>query len=537
KNSRVSEEKINLIDFYLNSFHVNVEEDESKGGVVLASPLAGAYVDRPIVFYLGMDAGWTRRIAEKPWVDSERVRRANIEDFQLLLQNGRRQYYMVQNRHLNRNVTPCFYFNLLAEEEISSFEDLSHRRYCWPGEIEAEGFSPPSSPATFKRVKTISQSALKYLVRCPREYYFSRLVPTVENRHLLKGSLYHDFAEFYLQHPDFVRERGREVFVEIIVEELSKVVDDLEKYSLKVESRVALSNIMAYLDSRDINCPEASGARRRDEENIFSKIFGLPLSSQVSEVWFDDTALGVKGKIDLLQAPGHLLDYKSGRKKSVSKIIRSSNLDLAEDEVDFQAILYLVYQRRVNPDKKIKFTFFHFLENLADVIAGESSLEDTLVTVTYYPRFFADQVSEKETYDWLLEGVKASNDRYKTLEGLGYEAYRDFFTSVELPEFYDKQLLKKSKLSARFIEYTAEIFKDCAYVEKGCRSVLKKLVDFRKSNYFSEDLDRFEKFLEEQLDDLNHYMGTTFPLQGWLKDFDIDDSERRDLIRDDNHGT
>jgi hypothetical protein len=535
-NSRLAEEKINLLSFYLDSFHVNVDADENKGGVLLASPLAGAYVDRPSVFYLGMDASWTRQIAEKPWVDIEQTRADNLLDFQLFLQNGRRQYYMVQNRQMNRTVTPCFYFNVLGDEEVSTFEDLPHRRYRWENEKEAKGFPLPADQPPVQPVETISQSSLKCLVRCPREYYFSKLVPTPENRHLIRGGLYHDFAEFYLEHADFVRNRGRSDFVKIIVDELGSFVDELEKYRLEVETRVALSNIMAYLDAQeiDITPPVSAG---RETENFFAEKFDLPLVSNVSEVWFEDPSLGVKGKIDLLQGPDHLLDYKSGRLKSINKIIRNSNVNLAEKEVDFQVILYLAYQRRINSKSKLKFTFFHFLENLTDVIAGEATPEDNLVTVTYYPRLFAEQIIREETYQWLIEGISTSNNRFKTLDGLGYKSYRDFFAPRDLPDFYDKDEIVESDLAGEFIDFTRNNFKDVGYVEKGCLSALKKLVDFRTTNFFSEDLDGFEKFLDDRLGELNLYLSGRFPVQGWLKDFDLDDLDRRDLVRVDNIGT
>ncbi len=535
-NSRLSEEKINLLSFYLDSFHVNVDADENKGGVLLASPLTGAYVDRPSVFYLGMDASWTRRIAEKPWVDTEQTRTNNLLDFQIFLQNGRRQYYMVQNRQMNRTVTPCFYFNVLGDEEISTFEDLPHRRYRWKNEKKAQGFPLPSDQPPVQPVDTISQSSLKCLVRCPREYYFSKLVPTPENRHLTRGSLYHDFAEFYLEHADFVRNRGRSDFVKIIVDELSSFVDELEKYRLEVETRVALSNIMAYLDAQQIDTTLPLSARR-ESGNFFAEKFDRPLASNVSEVWFEDPSLGVKGKIDLMQGPDHLLDYKSGRLKSINKIIRNSNINLAEKEVDFQVILYLAYQRRINSDSRLKFTFFHFLENLSDVIAGEAILEDNLVTVTYYPRLFAEQIIREEAYDWLIGGISTNNDRFKTIDGLGYESYRDFFFGRQLPGFYDKNEIIESELAQKFIEFTRHNFKDVGYVEKGCLSALKKLVDFRTTNFFSEDLDEFENFLDERLAELNRYLSGRFPVRGWLKDFDIDDIDRRDLVRVDNIGT
>jgi hypothetical protein len=63
-------------------------------------------------------------------------------------------------------------------------------------------------------------------------------------------------------------------------------------------------------------------------------------------------------------------------------------------------------------------------------------------------------------------------------------------------------------------------------LEKGCRSVLRKLVGFRENHFFEEDLDQFESFLQEQIAALNEYKHGTFP----VGDADLDNVDHRDLI-------
>lgn len=55
----------------------------------------------------------------------------------------------------------------------------------------------------------------------------------------------------------------------------------------------------------------------------------------------------------------------------------------------------------------------------------------------------------------------------------------------------------------------------------------------RKRNFFKEDLDRFEDFLEEKLEDLNEYRKHRFP----VGDADLETLDNRDLILGGKYGT
>ena len=133
----------------------------------------------------------------------------------------------------------------------------------------------------------------------------------------------------------------------------------------------------------------------------------------------------------------------------------------------------------------------------------------------------------------MIEGVSESNNRRKTLERKGYIRYRKFFEDIKLPHEYDKEKLLGSELAQKYISYSKEAIGDYKYVEKGCKSALKKLCGFRERNYFKEDLDRFEEFLQEQLKNLNEYKENRFP----IGDADIDNLENRDIIIGGGYGT
>ncbi|MFB6115553.1 MAG: hypothetical protein ABEK04_04605, partial [Candidatus Nanohalobium sp.] len=76
-----------------------------------------------------------------------------------------------------------------------------------------------------------------------------------------------------------------------------------------------------------------------------------------------------------------------------------------------------------------------------------------------------------------------------------------------------------------FKQYAKKEVGDYKYVRKGVESALKKLVDFHSENYFKDDIDEFEEFLQEKIEQLNEYRGSRFPL-----DANPDDLPDRDLI-------
>ena len=95
-DKKVDEDTINDLAYYIDSFKISFEG--SGAGVLLASPKNVSYVDRPLVFFIGMDTTWNKNIVEKPWIDTEKFKKLQFNNFKILLQNGEKQYYLVQEK-------------------------------------------------------------------------------------------------------------------------------------------------------------------------------------------------------------------------------------------------------------------------------------------------------------------------------------------------------------------------------------------------------------------------------------------------------
>jgi hypothetical protein len=227
-------------------------------------------------------------------------------------------------------------------------------------------------------------------------------------------------------------------------------------------------------------------------------------------------------------AENEIVDFKSGRQYSREKIVKRSKIDLYEDQdrPNFQALMYLAqHARKIDGEKELRFTFHNFLSDVGGEITGEAEFDDCLTTITYYPECFEEKVSTMDVFEHLIRDVAKSNNRRKTLEKLGFTRYQEFFEENEVPEIYSKYEMLESDFADEFISYTKGVVGDYKYVEKGCRSALKKLVEFHVENYFREDVEKFTEFLQQKIEELNDCRQNGFPL-----DANLDDLRNRDMI-------
>jgi hypothetical protein len=523
----VAADMVDELTYYLQTYEVPVDRENE--GVLLADAKSAGYVDRPVVFHVGLDEDWTHSPPQRPWVDTEGQFQRYLNQFQLLIQSGVEQYYLVQDTQGGQPVTPCLYFGELLDKDYDQFSDLdavSHRRPVADGET---GFQKEETDVEPETVEAISQSSLNSYVNSPRDYFFSRLVDSPDKDYFTEGNLFHDFAEFYVNHPEKIDEEALTDVVDVMVEEARPLFAGTDEPLRRRTYLIGLETIVEYLDARGPEAQDfltpASGWGR----NFFAEYFDEPIDSPLTERWFENTSLGIKGKIDLVRAPDHLLDFKSGRKKSRYKVVQQAAIDPPNDTPNFQAALYLCHYRTVRPDEPIAFTFFHFLETLDDVITDDADLDDTLTTVRYYPWTFDEHVGSRQAYDTLLDGY---NDCVATFEDLGFEAYTEIMGRLSFPDTTEKDELRESDFAARFTAAIADQTGDDVDAEKGCDQAIRELNGVRKKSFFREDLDAIERFVADRIEELNSYRRGEgrFPVEGIGGEPNYRRVDHRDLI-------
>ncbi|MFW5952810.1 MAG: PD-(D/E)XK nuclease family protein [Candidatus Natronoplasma sp.] len=514
---QITIDRFNLLIHYLESFEIEVKS--SGQGVLIASPNSSTFIDRPYVFYLGMDTSWTPEPPSHKWIDKESFDEEKKKDFQVLLQNGKQQYYLVKNRHMGQKVVPSFYLNEFCEGDIESFKDLKHELNKRDLHEPTSSFSKVDIETDFESVTTMSQSTLNTLVNCPKDQFFSELVETPDKRYFKRGTIFHDFAEFALNYPKICEDL--DPLVERVIDEMKPFLEEHELSEIKTRFKIGMENIRSFLEEQEIQLEDPEGYDKTYTDNIFSDVLNKPINSKYTEVSFRNEEIGAKGKVDLILAEDHIVDHKSGNKNSINSIMRKSDIEEIDDKPDFQAKMYLSHHRQHHEGDPICFTYYHLLENLRDVLTGESDFRDNEVTIEYYPKSFNDITQEKEIYEWLM----SSNRRKKVLEKLGYDEFRAFFEERTISE-NEKDDILESEITSEFITYCKERIGSYKYVEKGCKGIMKKLIVFRKTHHFQEELDRFEEFLEDKIEEYNRYRTSDFP----VGEVNLDNIENKDLV-------
>ncbi|MFP4050716.1 MAG: PD-(D/E)XK nuclease family protein [Thermoplasmata archaeon] len=517
-DKKITLDRLNSITYYLETFDIKTET--ASRGILIASPGTSTFIDRPIVFYLGMDTSWTPEPPSTPWLDKREFDKKKIRDFKILLQNGEQQYFMVKDKDMNKDVTPSFYFNELTDQNIESFRDLKHtlRKKDFKEGYE-QSFEKENIKAEKKETDMMSQSALNTFAYCPKDHFFSRLIDTPDKIYFRRGTVLHDFAEFYLNYPKLAEEK--EKILDKMIEELSPFLNKTQIPTTKTMFDIGIQNIIEYLHLREPEIEEPEGYVKRYTDNIFADLFDKGITTSYTEVSFYNKDIGAKGKIDLILDHDHIVDFKTGSKDSINKIMSRSKIEDIDERPNFQAKMYIAHHRYHNPDQPICFTFYHLLDNTKDVISGSSNHQDNIVDIEYYPQEFNEITQKQNTFDWL----QSSKRRKKVLNKLGYDNYRSFFEDKTIPEL-DKDELLKHPITIEFINYCKDLIGDYKYVEKGCKGIMKQLTYFRDQNYFRSDIDEFESFLQEQIKYYNECTHTNFP----TGDVDPDEIENKDLV-------
>ena len=522
----LTESVVERLRFYVQTYEVPIERKNE--GVLLADATSAAFVDRPVVFHLGLDDGWTHTLPRRPWVDREREFDRNVRDHQLLLQSGVERHYLVVDEAGGSRVAPTIYFEELLDDEFEQFSDLESIAHTRAIRTDPSGFDrePLDRDVESETVTTISQSSLNTFVNSPRDHLFSRLVDGPETHYLMEGTLFHDFAEFYVHHPgvvDVESEDDRDAptiddFVDAMIEEMQPFHREIDLETCRTKYRCGLHTIVEFLDEHRPAIHDSEleflTATSGWGTNFFAEHFDRPVDSPLTEGWFEDEELGLKGVVDLVLEPAHLLDFKSGSRKRASAITKGSALSPPGDPPNYQALLYLTYWRKHHPGTELAFTFFHFLECLDEVVTGEPVIEECLTTVAYRPVPYDEFVTTEEVFEGLCED--ASGACNKTFSRIEHEAFLSLLAEQPIPKTRDGTELAESRFGETLTEQMIEHVGDFKYVEKGCTQACRYLAGLRTEAYFADDLNAFEEFVSRRLDELNAYRRgeERFPVQG-----------------------
>lgn len=497
--------------YYMEAFPV--ETDGMDHGVLVADAGQAGYVDRPIVFHIGMDADWEVRADDVPWIDQRQHQQRQVTRFRRLLTSGEHRHILTQLSRNGEEVAPAVYLTHCCGVTGFDGEALSGT-----GREDA-GFGRESVDSRPEPIGQFSQSALNSFLRCPKDHELSQLTDERFRIYFRQGSIVHDFAECYVNEPGTVRDQ-----LDTIEDELFGTIEPFiaphEHEQQRYKIRQWMELLMEYIDGIDLEDARFDGYEP-EQDNDLAEELGIDLEDAPTEQEFrTDTS---HGYIDLIAAPGLLMDWKTSKDPSkASKHVRSA-IDPEMDEPDTQAAMYLAQHRHRLPDQPLTFRFVYVREQYIQRLEGGDPNKG-VVEVRYRPETLEEYLRTEDCFEAACSF--SSKARTAELRDAGQEAFAAAVQDIELSEeeWLDPYLPagRKDELAAAFQDHGIDLD------PKGARITVKKLVRHRLENLFRDDLDRFEDRIEDEIERMDRFREDGFP----RPEEDIEDLflGRRDML-------
>ncbi|MEO8664317.1 MAG: PD-(D/E)XK nuclease family protein [Ignavibacteria bacterium] len=522
------------LKYFLKEF--DVETGSERSGVLFVNALNSAFIDRQIIFYLGMDNSWMTLYPDIDYLNKEEEEEKNLKRFQILLQQGRQRFYFVQHIKDYNEVVPCYYFLLLSENEISSFND----DFFNPVIINNKKIRPEYTGKITKfpveksdEVKSISPSRFNDYFRCPKYFTFNKILPSEDLAVMKRGNLFHNFAELYFNYPELVKKDSKQI-IDMMTNELSLLLKNVNAEFIRSEFQIGTESIVRFIDSLNLHktkldSPEAP------VRNILMEKLDLKKIYNNTEQWLDNKeSTMITGKVDL-QSGKTVVDYKSGKtRKKVSEITLQSNLDFINlyesAEFDFQAAAYIAALR--NSFNEIDFIYYFLFSNYKNQIHPGNKEQSNATTLKYLPVTFLEHIYTEEVFKLLGNSEKPG----RLLEKVGYENYKHILDNLGLndQDFYDKDLFTN-----RFLEITNSVLNDIGLEYRSFRCKTQGSLNenfigpvaavihnirtgkLREGLIFKDDIDKFSDLINKTLEDLNKYFVSKFPFEPAFGSMDI----------------
>jgi len=242
-DAAVTEPAVDRLEFYLQSYEVPVDRENE--GVLLADAKSAAHVDRAVVFYLGLDEGWTQSSPRRPWVDRAGVRAEHSAVPTPPPERCRPVLPRAGHRRWNaRHPVPVL--RGTVRRGVRSIQRLGLTAAFTGVSNDTRRIRNRTTRCLPEEVTAFSQSSLNTYVNSPRDYFFSRLVDNPDKDHFGEGNLFHDFAEFYVSHPDTITTDTLDEVAAVILDEVDPFLRGVDREVRLSKYRVGLQTIVEF---------------------------------------------------------------------------------------------------------------------------------------------------------------------------------------------------------------------------------------------------------------------------------------------------
>ncbi len=416
RDERITTDLVSRLNYAvenLSDLHHNEEVPiEEKSGVLIADCKNSVFVDRPLVFYIGMDHGWDIPIAGKRYIDSQDETYRNVMRLSALIQQGEKRIYLVNATKNGKSARPAMTFDDIMEKPALKFENIcdslvSGRWFAPKTEIRVTRGEEQVDYAG-KIVGRFSKSAFNNYFSCPRKYFFYKIMPMSEEKSTEFGSLVHEFAQLYICYPDVVNEVGFDNLIDIVSERYAGLSTPLMKSLDHDKIACAMRNIARYIDlkmPKDVPLDRPSDEEHR---NRFFDRYGLEYWSSSSEVSTISRKHPLFGKFDAV-TDGIVLDYKTGRAHTGKEICKAMNTDKPDKYPEFQPVMYTLLSKETGGKGEME--LFYALANDTDSLKDDYDITNSIRKVRILEENLGETIRDNEILRRNLEKTLAKNFR------------------------------------------------------------------------------------------------------------------------------
>lgn len=511
---KINSENFEDLKYFIENFEIYIHKNKS--GVLLVDCLNSTFIDREIIFYIGVDNTWVRNIPNQSFINKKLELEKDLDKFQILIQQGIQRFFFIPKITAGEKTSPPIYFNLLFNDNLESYENNNKFKTIFVQnsfQDKCVQNCPTSQKAALIQKQTISNSGLKTFTQCPKKYAFSQLISGSDFDFFLKGELIHSFAEFYVNHKEFVKEKTIEEFVEIIFQKLKSLSNPNQNNILKTNIKFACISVISFIDKLkiqdDFHLKEFSEISKKNQENIFSNHFKKKINKQNAELKFKDSKLKLNGIIDLAVNKELIIDYKTGKIKSTGEIIKNSDLNNLNSNSDFQPLVYLSVFRKINPNNNISFWYHFPMINTYEQLTNKE-LKEEIVRVNYI--YDINQyIQTKDFHNYYLDMLKKDEK----------ELFEEF-SSIHFFKNLNLNKINKEEIEEKFVNFHIQKgLKETKKNRNNCINLLTNILKFKTKEkignknqkevfYFKNDLDKFEEFVKDKLNQVNNSYKTNF---------------------------
>ncbi len=380
-DEKITQEKTSEVIYAVNNVedlrHNEQIPENEKMGVLLADCRNSAYVDRPLVIFIGMDSGWDADLSGREYADIQAEAEKNAVRMNVLLQQGDCRMYIVKPVSGGKPTQPCRHITDLFRDscgnpirKIDGFRDIcsEYKEGCWHiAETEKEfprvGVEVPD--AADERDRAFSKTSYNAFSDCPIKFLFKRLLKSEESEYTVFGNCLHEFAELYLCYPEVVKEKGTDYYLDRMDSLYSGMSSECEKELDRSKFSIYISNLMRYIDAiRPENVPLDIDVSEREYPNSLMEEEGLTKYSRLAESGLSFPEDRIYAKFDVCIG-SEIFDYKTGKPKSGLEIAKG--FDRGNNKYcEFQPLIYLAALNKSLKKEEGTFNQFYIGDNDID---------------------------------------------------------------------------------------------------------------------------------------------------------------------------